>query len=133
MIKVIEKRETNNALSADEVIAANLAMVADGLATLRQFFQPDSEAVSYTHLDVYKRKRYRSRDRECPFPKMLIINCRYCVFPAPLGPYNIKHFLYREPFTQLKTAPANSRSNVFVSLSTSDVSMAYSVVHKQSR
>ena len=43
MIKVIEKTEINKALSADEVIASNLAMVADGLATLRQFFQPDSE------------------------------------------------------------------------------------------
>ena len=35
MIKIIEKPETNKAMSADEVIAANLAMVADGLATLR--------------------------------------------------------------------------------------------------
>ena len=43
MIQVIEKPQTNKALSADEVIAANLAMVADGLAMLRQFFQPDSE------------------------------------------------------------------------------------------
>ncbi|MBE5041166.1 hypothetical protein [Ructibacterium gallinarum] len=43
MIKIIEKPETKKALSADEVIAANLAMVADGLATLRQFFQPNSE------------------------------------------------------------------------------------------
>ena len=31
MIQVIEKPETNKALSADEVITANLAMVADGL------------------------------------------------------------------------------------------------------
>lgn len=43
MIKVIEKPEYNKGLSSDEVIAANLAMVADGLATLRQFFLPDSE------------------------------------------------------------------------------------------
>ncbi|MBE5040140.1 hypothetical protein [Ructibacterium gallinarum] len=43
MVKIIEKSECNKALSADEVIAANLAMVADGLATLRQFFQPNSE------------------------------------------------------------------------------------------
>lgn len=43
MIKIIEKPETNKAMSADEVIAANLATVADGLATLRQFFQPNSE------------------------------------------------------------------------------------------
>lgn len=43
MVKIIEKSEHNKALSADEVIAENLAMVADGLATLRQFFQPDSD------------------------------------------------------------------------------------------
>lgn len=57
MIKVIEKRETNNALSADEVIAANLAMVADGLATLRQFFQPDSEGGTIAlELELCRRK-----------------------------------------------------------------------------
>ena len=43
MVKIIEKTEHNKGLSSDEVIAANLAMVADGLATLRQFFLPDSE------------------------------------------------------------------------------------------
>lgn len=43
MVKIIEKSKSNKALSADEVIAANLAMVADGLSTLRQFYQPNSE------------------------------------------------------------------------------------------
>lgn len=43
MVKIIEKSESNKALSADEVIAANLAMVADGLSTLRQFYQPNLE------------------------------------------------------------------------------------------
>lgn len=43
MVKIIEKSEPNKALSADEVIAANLAMVADGLSTLRQFYQPNTE------------------------------------------------------------------------------------------
>ncbi len=57
MIKVIEKTETNKALSADEVIAANLAMVSDGLAILRQFFQPDSEDSSIAvELESCRRK-----------------------------------------------------------------------------
>lgn len=43
MIKIMEEPEQQKGLSSDEVIAANLAMVADGLATLRQFFLPDSE------------------------------------------------------------------------------------------
>ena len=42
MIQVIEKPETNKALSADEVITANLAMVADGLQH-SDSYQPDSD------------------------------------------------------------------------------------------
>ena len=57
MVKIIEESEHNKALSADEVIAANLAMVADGLATLRQFFQPDSDDGSIAvELETCRRK-----------------------------------------------------------------------------
>lgn len=57
MIKIIEKPETNKAMSADEVIAANLSMFADGLETLRQFFQPNSkDDVIAVELESCRRK-----------------------------------------------------------------------------
>lgn len=57
MIQIIEKQEQNKGLSADEVIAANLAMVADGLATLRQFFLPNSEdSTIAVELEACRRK-----------------------------------------------------------------------------
>lgn len=57
MVRVIEAPEERKGLSSDEVIAANLAMVADGLATLRQFFLPDSDdGMIAVELEACRRK-----------------------------------------------------------------------------
>ena len=55
VLKAFQEQDANGNGEADEVVAIDFDNFANGLS---QYFGLGTDAVSYTHLDVYKRQEY---------------------------------------------------------------------------